>query len=525
MAWPSSPAASSSGTARASRWRASTSRCRTARSTASSAPTAPARRPPCGCWWGSSGRLRDHRGLRHAVFVARPPAPSTDRGAHRDARVLPLPVGPRQPAHVRRDRPAAARSRPDEVLDAVGLTDRAKDKVKTYSLGMRQRLGIAVALLSDPELLLLDEPANGLDPAGIVAMRELLRYLTDQGKTVLVSSHILPEVQQLADVVGIIDRGRLVREGASRSCWRGRAGPRPGPPRPGRGGGAGARDDGCARRAGASRRVGHGLDHGAGARRAGRGGQPAAREERASSPRLESRQRPRVGLPLAHRGHGQDSAEPGGGPPAGWGSPGYPMIGLVRAELLKLRDAGRPTSCSASGRPDGADLPAIGVVATAARSRASDLVTRFPAAYGFINQFVFGLGSLLAVAYAAAIGGADWSWGVMRVVIARGEGRARYVVAKAIGLAIVLFVGTAPGYAAGIALSRRAAGAGGRARPASRSAPAGTRDALVSLALGTFVLSSAPPSASRWRSCCAASSRAWWSASCCTSARRSSRRS
>ena len=85
--------------------------------------------------------------------------------------------------------------------------------MRTYSLGMRQRLGIALALLSDPDLLLLDEPANGLDPAGIVAMRELLKYLTGQGKTVLVSSHILPEVQQLADVVGIIDRGRLVRQG------------------------------------------------------------------------------------------------------------------------------------------------------------------------------------------------------------------------------------------------------------------------------------------------------------------------
>jgi len=104
-------------------------------------------------------------------------------------------------------------SRVDEVLEAVGLTDRGADKVRTYSLGMRQRLGIAVALVSDPDLLLLDEPANGLDPAGIVAMRELLRYLTDRGKTVLVSSHILPEVQQLADIVGIIDRGRLVREG------------------------------------------------------------------------------------------------------------------------------------------------------------------------------------------------------------------------------------------------------------------------------------------------------------------------
>jgi ABC-2 type transport system ATP-binding protein len=103
--------------------------------------------------------------------------------------------------------------RVDEALDFVGLRDRAKDKAKTYSLGMKQRLGIAAALLSDPELLLLDEPANGLDPAGIVAMRETLRYLTSTGKTVIVSSHILPEVQQLADVIGIIDRGRLVREG------------------------------------------------------------------------------------------------------------------------------------------------------------------------------------------------------------------------------------------------------------------------------------------------------------------------
>ena len=78
---------------------------------------------------------------------------------------------------------------------------------------MKQRLGIAAALLSDPRLLLLDEPANGLDPAGIVAMRATLRHLASTGKTVLISSHILGEVQQLADMVGIIAAGRLVREG------------------------------------------------------------------------------------------------------------------------------------------------------------------------------------------------------------------------------------------------------------------------------------------------------------------------
>jgi ABC-2 type transport system ATP-binding protein len=104
-------------------------------------------------------------------------------------------------------------SRIDELLELVNLRDRAGDRVSGYSLGMKQRLGIASALLSDPALLLLDEPANGLDPAGIVGMRDTLRALAAGGKTVLVSSHILSEVQQLADVVGIIARGRLVREG------------------------------------------------------------------------------------------------------------------------------------------------------------------------------------------------------------------------------------------------------------------------------------------------------------------------
>jgi ABC-2 type transport system ATP-binding protein len=104
-------------------------------------------------------------------------------------------------------------NRVEELLELVGLRDRATDKVSGYSLGMKQRLGIAGALLSDPKLLLLDEPANGLDPAGIVAMRETLKHLASIGKTVFVSSHLLAEVQVLADVVGIIAAGRLVREG------------------------------------------------------------------------------------------------------------------------------------------------------------------------------------------------------------------------------------------------------------------------------------------------------------------------
>jgi ABC-2 type transport system ATP-binding protein len=109
------------------------------------------------------------------------------------------------------------KNRVEEVLELVALRDRAKDKFSGYSLGMKQRLGIAAALLSDPPLLLLDEPANGLDPAGIVAMRQLLRFLTSQGKTVFISSHILPEVQQLAEIVGIVHQGRLIREGSLQS--------------------------------------------------------------------------------------------------------------------------------------------------------------------------------------------------------------------------------------------------------------------------------------------------------------------
>ena len=103
--------------------------------------------------------------------------------------------------------------RVEEVLELVGLRERGGDKVSDYSLGMKQRLGIAGALLNDPRLLLLDEPANGLDPAGIVAMRDTLRHLASTGKTVFISSHLLGEVSQLADVIGIIAAGKLIREG------------------------------------------------------------------------------------------------------------------------------------------------------------------------------------------------------------------------------------------------------------------------------------------------------------------------
>jgi ABC-2 type transport system ATP-binding protein len=103
--------------------------------------------------------------------------------------------------------------RVDEVLELVGLRDRAHQRVKSYSLGMRQRLAVASALLKSPELLILDEPANGLDPAGIREMRDMVRDLAATGTTVLVSSHILAEVEQICDSVTIISRGRRVAAG------------------------------------------------------------------------------------------------------------------------------------------------------------------------------------------------------------------------------------------------------------------------------------------------------------------------
>jgi len=103
--------------------------------------------------------------------------------------------------------------RVEEVLELVELTGAAKRRVKTYSLGMRQRLGLAAALLGDPELLILDEPANGLDPVGVRWLRTFLQAFAAQGRTVLVSSHLLAEVAKTVDRVLIIDKGRLLASG------------------------------------------------------------------------------------------------------------------------------------------------------------------------------------------------------------------------------------------------------------------------------------------------------------------------
>ncbi len=106
-----------------------------------------------------------------------------------------------------------ARARIDGVLARVGLTDRADDRVRAYSQGMRQRLGVARCLLADPELLILDEPMNGLDPGGILEFRTMIGEFVAEGRTVFLSSHLLDEVEKTCDAAAVIDRGRLIAQG------------------------------------------------------------------------------------------------------------------------------------------------------------------------------------------------------------------------------------------------------------------------------------------------------------------------
>jgi ABC-2 type transport system ATP-binding protein len=114
---------------------------------------------------------------------------------------------------------AATRIAPS--LDRVGLADRANDRVATYSMGMRQRLGVASCLLGDPELLILDEPMNGLDPAGMHEMRTMIASLAGEGRTVVLSSHLLDEVERTCDAVAIVDHGRVIRQGPIDELIRG----------------------------------------------------------------------------------------------------------------------------------------------------------------------------------------------------------------------------------------------------------------------------------------------------------------
>ncbi len=110
-------------------------------------------------------------------------------------------------------REPAAKARIEPALERVGILHRANDKVSKYSMGMRQRLGVAACLLGDPQLLILDEPMNGLDPGGMLDMRDMINALVDEGRTVVLSSHLLDEVERTCDAVAIVDHGTVIRQG------------------------------------------------------------------------------------------------------------------------------------------------------------------------------------------------------------------------------------------------------------------------------------------------------------------------
>ena len=160
-------------------------------------------RPTAGQAWLNGRQVPDPAGLASVGAMIEEPASYPWLTGRRNLEVLALCGPPLR----------AGRHQVTAVLDRVGLASVADRKVKTYSQGMRQRLGLAAALLREPTLLLLDEPSNGMDPAGIKEFRTLLRSLADEGTTVFLSSHQLAEVEQTCDEIAVLDGGRLVEQG------------------------------------------------------------------------------------------------------------------------------------------------------------------------------------------------------------------------------------------------------------------------------------------------------------------------
>jgi ABC-2 type transport system ATP-binding protein len=164
-----------------------------------------------GLAWPTSGSMAV---LGHAVPEDRSAALAHVGAIVEEPRFYPFLTGRENLEVNAAARGGIAATRIGGVLDRVGLTARADDRVAGYSLGMRQRLGIARCLLADPELLFLDEPMNGLDPAGMLELRGLIRELVDEGRTVFLSSHLLDEVQRTCDFAAIVDRGKVVTQGS-----------------------------------------------------------------------------------------------------------------------------------------------------------------------------------------------------------------------------------------------------------------------------------------------------------------------
>ena len=203
-------------------WIISIWRCIAAKSLAFSAPMEQAKQPPFAWHSGliapTSGSVEilgqdvfEHRAqvLPRVGALVETPALYTYLSGRNNLRAVASVLG------------GVPKARLDAVLDLVGLGIRQKDRVRTYSLGMKQRLGVAIALLQDPDMLILDEPANGLDPAGIVEMRDLMHRLSAEGKTVFISSHLLTEVQQICTRVAIIHLGKLITESTVEELTKG----------------------------------------------------------------------------------------------------------------------------------------------------------------------------------------------------------------------------------------------------------------------------------------------------------------
>jgi ABC-2 type transport system ATP-binding protein len=164
-----------------------------------------------GLAWPTSGTMSV---LGHAVPEGRADALARVGAIVEEPRFYPFLTGRENLEVNAAARGGDASGRIEGALERVGLSARAEERVSGYSLGMRQRLGIARCLLSDPELLFLDEPMNGLDPAGMLELRRLLRELVEEGRTVFLSSHLLDEVQRTCDFAAIVDRGRVVTQGS-----------------------------------------------------------------------------------------------------------------------------------------------------------------------------------------------------------------------------------------------------------------------------------------------------------------------
>ncbi len=161
----------------------------------------------------------DARRCRHDVLLGHSVPRHRDRALARVGAIVDEPrfhghlTGRQNLQILAAAREPAAKGRIGPALERVGILHRADDKVSKYSMGMRQRLGVAACLLGDPQLLVLDEPMNGLDPAGMLDMRDMILSLVAEGRTVVLSSHLLDEVERTCDAVAIVDRGKVIRQG------------------------------------------------------------------------------------------------------------------------------------------------------------------------------------------------------------------------------------------------------------------------------------------------------------------------